>query len=183
MGAKGFPPIRGETAGAATVIRVALILLISMLPLPALAGERYLGVILGSEHLGSDAYNNVNPGLTLGTRWPLGQGLTEAHAEAGVFYNSYEEVSPIAVVGLSRQVLEVGPGAIRIGGSVGIAYYEELSGILKERYGIPNVGGFIPMGIVTGTYRTERVEFRLNVLPYMSDDVDSVLNLSLAIPF
>ncbi|WP_299814187.1 hypothetical protein [uncultured Jannaschia sp.] len=174
-------PIRAKTTGAALVIRLALALL--ALPVPASAGERYLGIILGSEHFGSDAYNDINPGLTLGSRWPLERGLTEAHAEAGVFYNSYEEVSPIAVVGLSRQVARLGPGAVRIGGSVGLAYYKELSEILEDRHGIPNVGGFIPMGFVSGTYRTDRVEVRLNVLPYMSDDVDSVLNLSLAIPF
>ncbi len=67
-------------------------------------------------------------------------------------------------------------GAARISG---VACCDGLSGILKDSYGILTAGGFIRMGIVTATDRTERMEFRLNDLPYMSDDVDSALNLSL----
>ena len=149
---------------------------------PAAADERYLGVFVGSQHIGSDAYNDVNPGLTYGRRWTIGAGPAQWHAEGGVFYNSYREVSPIVLGGVSTRVARLGPGDLRVGASVGLAYYGELSAILEERYDIPSVGGILPIGALTGAYRQGRTEIRLNVVPY-GDDVTAVVNLSLAVSF
>ncbi|CUH09699.1 hypothetical protein JSE7799_00114 [Jannaschia seosinensis] len=149
----------------------------------AQADTRYIGVFVGSLHVGSDAYNNVNPGLTYGMRRTIGQGATEWHAEGGVFYNSYEEISPIAVIGLSTGVAEIGPGTFRMGASFGTAYYGDLVDIYEAQDELlPNIGGFVPIGILTGAYRTGRMEYRLNVLPY-GEDVDGVVNFSVAVTF
>ncbi|WGH77668.1 hypothetical protein [Jannaschia ovalis] len=149
---------------------------------PASAGQRYLGVFVGSQHIGSDAYNDFNPGLTYGYRWPVGTGSTEWHVEGGVFFNSYEEVSPIAVVGLSTGVAELGGGEIRLGASVGIARYAELSEIVERKYDIPTFGDYLPVAALTGSYRRNGVAYRLSVLPY-GEDVEAVVNFSLAFDF
>lgn len=159
------------------------ILVLALAAQPAGAQSRdYVGVVLGSQHFGGEGFNDVNPGLTWGRRWTLGDGPWERHVEAGVFYNSYREVSPIAVIGLSRAVARLGPGELRAGFSVGTAYYEELSVSLEREYGIPNVAGFIPIAVATASYRAGRTEWRLSVLP-VQDDVDAVVNLSVAVEF
>ena len=149
----------------------------------AQADERYLGVFVGSRHIGSDLYNDVNPGLTFGLRRPLGARGVELHGEAGVFLNSYEEVSPIALAGVSAPVARLGQGELRLGASAGVAYYGELAEAF-EREGrfLPEVGGFVPIGVLTAAWRAGRVETRINVLPY-GDDVDGVVNLSFAVSF
>lgn len=160
-----------------------LMLCLALAAAPAAAEpETYMGVVLGSRHFGGTGFNDVNPGLTWGRRWPVGAGRWERHVEAGVFYNSYREVSPIAVAGLSTRVARVGPGEVRVGLSVGTAYYEDLSRQLERDYGVPNVAGFIPIGLATVTYRLDRAEWRLSLLP-VQDDVDAVVNLSVAVPF
>ena len=163
-------------------MRAALAALAIAAASPVAAQERYLGVFVGSQHIGSDAYNDFNPGLTLGYRWPVGTGSTEWHAEGGVFYNSYEEVSPIGVVGLSTGVAQLAGGEIRLGASVGIARYAELSQIVKEKYEIPTFGDYLPIAALTGSWRRDGVAYRLSVLPY-GDDVDGVVNFSLAFDF
>ena len=120
---------------------------------PTVAAERYLGVVLGSWHVGTGALNNVNPGVTFGRRWPSGPPGVEWHLESGVFYNSYEEVSPIVLGGVSTAVAEVPGGALRAGLSLGTGYYEELSGALEDEFGIPNIGGFIPLAAASLAYR------------------------------
>lgn len=151
-----------------------------VLTAPAAAQDRYVGVFVGSQHIGSDEFNNFNPGLTLGRRRPIGNGTVEAHVEGGVFYNSYEEVSPIVVVGLSTGVAQIGPGQLRLGASIGTAYYKELSETLDDD--VPTLGPFVPIGAVTAAYRVGRGEYRLSVLP-PSGEVDTVLNFSVAIGF
>lgn len=144
--------------------------------------DRYIGVFVGSQHIGSDEYNDFNPGLTYGRRWGVGTGGTEVHVEGGVFYNSYREVSPIVVAGVSTRVARIGPGDLRLGASLGMAYYKELSEVLEAKYDFPSVGGFLPVAAVTGAYRVRNVEYRLSVLPY-GDDVDGVVNFSFAVSF
>ncbi|WP_027234169.1 hypothetical protein [Leisingera caerulea] len=150
---------------------------------PALCGEgRYLGVIIGSEHFGNDSLNDFNPGLTLGKRWDARWDSGEYHVEGGVFYNSYEEASPLLLAGVSTRLVRAGRGEIRVGASAGIAYYDELSGSLKDRYGLPSVGGFIPVAVLGASYRISPVEIRLTTLP-PDTDTEAVLNLSIAFDF
>lgn len=159
-----------------------LALVVTVAATAAEADDRYIGVFLGSHHFGSDAYNDVNPGLTYGRRTPFGQGSSEWHIEGGVFYNSYREVSPILMTGVSTGIAQIGAAELRLGASIGAAYYRELADTLEAKHGTPNIAGFLPVGVLTAAIRTEQVEYRLNVLPY-GDDVDGVVNLSLAFGF
>lgn len=146
------------------------------------ADERYVATFIGSQHIGDDDLNNINPGVTLGRRWITQNPLLEFHAEAGVFFNSYEEVAPITLVGLSYEVGRIGPGAVRLGASAGAASYKELSRDLEELYGVPNLGGFIPIAAVTASYRLQDTELRLTTVP-PGGDVVAILNLSIARSF
>lgn len=149
----------------------------------AKCGEaRYFGMIIGSQHFGNDSLNDFNPGLTLGKRWDARWDGGEYHVEGGVFYNSYDEISPLLLAGVSTRLARAGRGEIRVGASAGIAYYDELSGSLKDRYGLPSIGGFIPMAVLTASYRISPVEIRLTTLPPDTDTV-AVLNLSIAFDF
>ena len=159
-----------------------VLLAASLLAAPAQADRPYVGVFLGSWHAGTDDLNGVNPGLTYGRRWAAARPGMEWHMEGGVFLNSYEEVSPILLGGLSARVADLPGGSLRIGVSAGTAYYQDLSDDLRDTYGIPAIGPFIPLVAATAAYRTERVEWRLTALP-SGGDVDAVVNLSLAVPF
>lgn len=146
----------------------------------------YVAVLAGTWHIGNDELNNATPGITLGQRGPLDwpevgldwPGL-EWHLEGGAFYNSYYEISPILLGGLSADLGTLGKGQIRVGASVGTAYYRELSVTLKERYDLPNIGGFIPMAALTGAYRLGGTDIRLTMVPPGRDSI-AIINLSLA---
>jgi len=157
--------------------------IVASLALPASAETANYGVAyLGSWHIGADELNNVNPGLGLGRRWAARREGIEFHLEGGVFFNSYEEVSPLLLGGASMQVAEIGPGSLRLGASLGVARYEALADYLEESYGIPNVEGFIPIGALTAYYRWGDMDVRLTTVP-PGEGVDAILNLSVARSF
>lgn len=140
----------------------------------------YVAFLAGSWHVGNDDLNNVTPGITFGRRGPLPQGpATEWHVEGGVFFNSYREVSPILLTGLSRDMGGLGPGRLRLGASVGTAYYRALSRDLKTDYGIPNLGGFIPVVAVTAAWRLDDTDIRISTVP-PGEDTLAIFNLSVA---
>lgn len=156
---------------------------ISLIAAPALAEPATYGAAyLHSWHIGTDKLNDNTPGLALGRRWPSTGSSFEHHVEGGVFWNSYEEISPILLGGVSWQLAEIGPGALRFGGSAGTARYEEQSKRLEDAYGIPNLGGFIPIIAVTASYRVGRTDLRITAVP-PDVDVDAILNLSVAHEF
>lgn len=160
-----------------------LLVLLLCFASPALAEDRYyVGVMFGSQHVGSDEFNDFNPGLTFGRRRSLGDGGVEWHIEGGVFYNSYREISPILVTGLSTPLAQIGPGELRLGASVGTAYYRELSDILERENDFPNVAGFLPIAAITTSYRVDKIDYRMSILPY-GQDVKAVLNFSIAAQF
>lgn len=152
------------------------------LPATASADQYYAGVFIGSEHVGNDNLNDVNPGLSFGHRWSKSGSPVEYHVEGGVFYNSYEEVSPILMAGVSTRLIEAGRGEFRVGASIGAAYYEELSQQLEDNYGIPNAGGFIPIVALTAAYRIDNTDIRLTTVP-PDTDTKAVVNLSVAFGF
>jgi len=143
----------------------------------ASAQDRYVSALIGTKHFGTDALNNITPGVTFGKRWEGKRAGSEWFAEAGVFYNSYEEVSPIALFGTSTKIGRVGETEVRAGVAIGTAYYKELSGRLEDRYGIPNLGGFIPMAVASIAFRNGLNELRLSVVP-PDDDAKLILNIS-----
>lgn len=143
----------------------------------------YVAFLAGSWHVGNDDLNNVTPGITFGRRGPLPQVPDiEWHVEGGVFFNSYREVSPILLGGVSRDVGAVGAGRLRLGASAGTAYYRGLSRDLKADYGIPNLGGFIPVVAATAALRFDTMDVRLSVVPPGENTV-AIFNLSLSQPF
>lgn len=161
----------------------ALAALATLAAAPLAAEEvSYIGVFIGSQHFGNENLNNINPGLSIGRRWDAWAEGVEYHAEAGVFYNSYEEVSPLALAGISTRLAELGPGELRVGASAGIAYYDELSESLEANYGIPNVGGFIPIVALTASYRFGGSEIRLTSVP-PDTDTKAIVNLSMTTRF
>lgn len=159
-----------------------LFLVLATLGTPVVAQERYLGAFLGSKHFGNDFLNNNTPGLTLGYRWPGERADIEWFAEGGVFYNSYEEVSPIALFGVSTSIAQVRSVDIRAGIAIGIARYDELSVRLKDRYGIPNIDGFIPIVAASLALRRGPNEIRFTAVP-PDTDTDFILNLSITRAF
>ena len=145
--------------------------------------QRYATLVLGSVHFGVDL-NDVNPGLLIGNRWSRADGGFEYHLEGGVFYNSYEEVSPIVMGGISHKLTTLGRVDLRGGVSVGTAYYGTLAPTLERDYGIPNAGGFIPLvaaNLALRDTRHENVEYRFTALP--GEGAVGVLNLSIAFDF
>lgn len=168
-------PRRLFTALAASLVLSA--------PATAQDSQRYATLILGSVHFGIDL-NDFNPGLLLGHRWSREGSAVEYHLEGGVFYNSYEEVSPIIMAGVSYPVATLGRVDLRGGVSVGTAYYGELAPTLDALYDIPSAGGFIPLvaaNLALRDTRHENVEYRFTALP--GDGGVGVLNLSIAFDF
>ena len=162
-------------------MRLALALLLVLAPLPASA-ERYLGTILATAHPGDGSLSGLNPGLTLGRRWDHPNLGFETQLEAGIFRNSYGEVGPILLYGLSTPLGRLGPGTLRLGASAGLARYDELSRRLRDAYGIPSVAGVLPIVAATLSWRVGRHEVRLSALP-PDRETRAVLNLSVATTF
>ncbi len=144
--------------------------------------DRYIGIILGSDHIGGAHLNNVNPGLTYGIRRPLAAPRLYWFAEGGVFYNSYKEVAPLALIGVHYDLGRLGPAEWGLGAATGTAYYRELSRSLKRDYGIPNLAGFIPMLALTLTARVGQVEYRLTTVP-AGQNLKAIFNFSVAVHF
>lgn len=144
-------------------------------------GQRYIGALFGTQHVGNENLNNKTPGVTLGKRYPRSDGR-ETFLEAGVFYNSYKEISPVLIAGMTWHIATIGKAEIRGGGGIGTAYYGELSKSLKADHGIPNIGGFIPIAALTAVVRFDDAEFRMTTVPPDSD-TDFILNFGLTFPF
>lgn len=149
---------------------------------PAATGDRYISIIIGSAHIGHNHLNDVNPGLTYGRIWPTGHPRLTWFAEGGVFYNSYREVSPLALIGARYDLGQIGPVEFHIGAATGIGYYRKLATSLEYDYGLPNIAGFIPLAALSLTARIGRTEYRLTTVP-AAGDVKAIFNLSVAVHF
>ncbi len=144
--------------------------------------QNYIGLFIASQHFGNDELNNLTPGLTLGRRWQKNDSGLELFVEGGIFYNSYDEVSPLVVAGISTRLFAIAGGELRIGASAGTAYYDELSESLEDEYGIPNLGGFIPIVSLTTSWRKENIEYRLTLVP-PDTDTTAIVNASITFAF
>lgn len=159
-------------------MRILIVLFLLLLSGASHAQDRYLGIVLGSVHVGNGNLNNFNPGLSYGKRWVRRSG-TEWHLEGGVFYNSYDEVSPFVLVGIYKRLITLGPAEIMGGVGTGIGYYRTLALDLKDDYGIPNIGGFLPLATATLSARIGDTEFRLTTVP-PDRDTKAIFNFSIA---
>lgn len=169
--------------------RIIATLLFALLPLGAFAGpftptgekQSYWGLVLGSQHINPKTpeaadLNDFTPGITYGKRYQLSMDSAEGFLEGGVFYNSYEEVSPVFLAGYTFRVIDFGASELRLGAFTGIGYYKELGQSLHEEYGLPYVEGFIPLAGASIVYRRNAHELRLTTVP--ADNLDLILNLS-----
>jgi hypothetical protein len=175
-------PSPQATQSARRLALTAATLLAIAAPSQAQETQRYGALVLGSVHFGADL-NDVNPGFLLGQRWERGTEGFEFHLEGGVFYNSYHEVAPIVMGGVSHRLVEVGRFDLRGGLSLGTAYYGTLAPSLESNYGIPNIEGFIPLAAASLSLRDTRVpvEYRFTALP--GDVGVGAVNLSVAFEF
>ena len=149
--------------------------------------KKYFGLVIRSFHINPNnqeaaSLNDDTPGVTIGRRYETKKRSGEAFLEGGVFYNSYEEVSPVFLAGYTFSALNFpNGGQFRIGGFTGIGYYKELGKTLREDYGVPYYKGYIPLIGATISYRYKRNELRLTTVP--GDNLDVILNLSFARSF
>lgn len=148
--------------------------------------QRYVGFVLHSSHvnpqtLQAERLNDNTSGLTFGRRFQLEMDGAEAFLEAGVFYNSYEEVSPVFLAGYTLRAIDFGGSELRIGAFTGIGYYKELGQILHENHGIPFYKGFIPLVGASVIYRIDDHELRMTTVP--AEDLDLILNFSYTYSF
>ncbi len=147
------------------------------------SGDRYLSLVLASAHFGTASHlRSLTPGLTYGRTWAIPNSRFDWFAEAGVFRNSYAEVSPVALAGVRYDLGRVGPAEIYFGGGAGLAYYRQLAPVLRKQYGIPNLGGFIPVAMLSLTAQVGRLEYRLTTVP-AGRDSRAIFNLSVAIHY
>ncbi|SDF31574.1 hypothetical protein [Limimaricola pyoseonensis] len=162
---------------------LALLLICVLLPGSAAAqAVDYGAVYLRSWHLGTDTLNDATPGLAFGRRWAAGESGRELHLEGGVFLNSYDEISPLLLGGVSWPFAEAGPGTLRIGASLGAARYESRARQLRADYAIPDLGGFLPLAALSASYRIGRTDLRLTTVP-PGEGVTAVFNFSLSRAF
>jgi hypothetical protein len=170
------------------------ITLACLLPIGGLAGpltptgetQSYVGIVLHSKHvnpqtLEAESLNDNTPGLTFGRRFQLEMDGTEAFLEAGVFYNSYKEVSPVFLTGYTLRAIDFGGSELRIGAFTGIGYYKELGQVLNKNYGMPFYKGFIPLAGASVIYRIDDHELRMTTVP--AEDLDLILNFSYTYAF
>lgn len=135
-------------------------------------------VSVGSWHVQSETLNNFTPGLGLGRGYRSPWPGFEWHIETAVFYNSYEELSVLALGGASQRMFDAGPFEMRLAVSLGTGYYPELSERLEETRGLPTAGGFVPMGVLALVARKGATDIRIATVP-PDDDATAVFNLNL----
>lgn len=164
-----------------------LILSLLIFAWPAMAQERtyYGALFVGSVHFGqAQDLNGENLGLGFGFREASRWDGWEQSLELGVFRNSYEEVAPYAIYGLTREITSVTDHwSLRGGVMAGIARYSALAPGLEREYGIPNINGVIPIVGLVGILRHDRgTDIRMKAVP-PGGDVSLILAVSVAHTF
>ncbi len=121
-----------------------------------------------SEHIdASKDFNEVNPGLGIGSEAPLRGSPWSVGVEAGAFENSNRNTSPYAVGYFERAMLKDRPRALRVGFFGGYARYPNESGSFDGI--IPSIGAYIPVAGLQATIPTFGPhEFRVRLSPGLS---------------
>lgn len=132
----------------------------SLLPTGAFAGPDRLSVLLGSEHNGATRdFQEFNPGLFL--TWER-----RFNYSVGVYYNSYEDISPLVSVGYDW---EVAP-QLDLGAFFAVAVYPGEGDQFRT-----SVGDVVPFVGLQARYRNFFVQF----IPADGDSVDSLFTFGL----
>ncbi|MFK7871234.1 MAG: hypothetical protein AB8B58_18595 [Roseobacter sp.] len=141
-------------------MRFALFCICLLLPSAVLAGPDRVSVLLGTQHFGATReFQEVNPGLFLTWEGQLDYSV-------GLFYNSYEDISPIATV---AKDWEVAPG-LELGVFAGLAIYPGEGDQFRL-----SAGDLVPLIGLQATYGNFFAQF----IPADGDSVDSVLAVGL----
>ena len=131
-----------------------------LLPRAATAGPDRLSILLGSEHNGATRdFQEVNPGIFL--TWER-----RFNYSIGMYYNSYEDISPLVSVGYDW---EVAP-RLDLGAFFAVAVYPGEGDEFRT-----SIGDVVPFIGLQARYRNFFVQF----IPADGDSVDSVFTFGL----
>ena len=112
-------------------------------------------------------FNEVNPGLGIGSEAPLRGSPWSIGVEAGAFENSNSNTTPYAVTYFEREMLKDRPRALRVGFFGGYARYPSETGSFDGI--IPSIGDYIPVAGLQATIPTFGAhEFRVRLSPGLS---------------
>lgn len=141
-------------------MRLTALVLAAVLPTTALAGPDRLSILLGSEHFGAtEDFNEFNPGLFL--TWERNFDYS-----IGLFYNSYERVSPLVSIGYGW---DVAPD-VELGVFAALAVYPGDG----DRFRF-SAGDVVPLFGLQARYKNVFAQF----IPADGDTVDSLLTVGL----
>ncbi len=132
------------------------------------AGEFGLIVNLGSKHFQSGlGLNEFNPGLAVEYRQSIGASrYWEIGAEAGMYLNSYEELTKYGLVSIDREVLEFGDeNSVRVGIFAG---FFEYSNVVDEARlaGVPTIDDYVFIPGLTAELRFDgNTSLKLKLVP------------------
>lgn len=137
------------------------VVLMSLLPIGALAGPDRLSILLGSEHNGATRdFQEFNPGVFL--TWER-----QLNYSVGAYYNSYEEISPLVSVGYDW---EVAPD-FDLGAFFAVAVYPGDGDEFRT-----SLGDVVPFVGVQARYNWFFVQF----IPADGESVDSLFTFGLS---
>ena len=126
----------------------------------AQAGSDRISVLLGSHHVNAEVdYNEVNPGLI--ATWER-----EFDYSVGVYYNSYNAISPMVAVGYNWELADY----LEVGLFGGVAYY----GDDADSFTV-SAGGLVPLGGAQLRYKNAFMQ----LIPAGGEDVDAVITFGL----
>lgn len=162
------------------------------IPAKAVAGDRpildlsqievKIGVSLVTEHVGAKRdFNETNPGAFVNVWRAKGFLSGDIGMEAGLFENSFSELSTTINGWAEWPVLgnpEATFGQLNIGAALGIARYPNLVDEAQD-LGLPTLGNFVPFAAAQLTWlATERFELRARATP-IGGDADFVVGLQM----
>jgi hypothetical protein len=141
-------------------MRFLLTCLLIVLSPAAWAGPDRFSVLLGTEHFGATReFQEVNPGVFLTWEGSLDYSI-------GLFYNSYEDLSPIATVGYGWEVAR----EFEVGFFAGLAVYPGEGDQFRV-----SAGDLVPLVGLQARYYNVFAQF----IPADGDSVDAVLAVGL----
>lgn len=128
----------------------------------------YATITHASEHVNSTKdFNEINPGLGVGSEAPFRGSKWSVGVEAGAYKNSNSNTSTYALSYMERDMLPRNPRSLRFGGFFGYARYPAEAARWENK--LPVFGDYIPIVGLQATIPTiSPHEFRVRVTPGLS---------------
>ena len=143
--------LKHSLMGAALVLAV---------PAAATAGPDRLSILLGSEHINATrSFQEFHPGVIL--TWERNWNYS-----AGIFYNSYKDVSVFGAIGYDWEVAQ----DFDIGLFAGVAYYPGDGDQFQY-----SAGDLVPLAGIQARYKNVFVQY----LPADTDTIDGLITFGL----